>query len=245
MHGAFADERASDSANEIMPAPRPLSSAAGSWKVLPSAMRRATAGVLSSTSRAATRPPRSFRSSTCDTTPRRLAASDACTFSRRSAGNSSISRSMADAVEGRAPTRTRAGRTRRRRSRASRAPGSGRPRSASTSGSSRKAALTAETIASSPRTSRWLMNERFGSCTKSICDFGGDHMVAAGAVDEIDERREQRRLAAAAHAGHQDQAVSLGAERLHFRRQRRAGRPQSPAPGPCGRSRRGRDDRGT
>jgi hypothetical protein len=49
--------------------------------------------------------------------------------------------------------------------------------------------------------------------------FDGDHMVASGSIDQIDERRQQRRLPASAAAGDEHQAFRFTAERLHFTRQ--------------------------
>ena len=65
--------------------------------------------------------------------------------------------------------------------------------------------------------------------------FDGDDVVAARPVDQIHERREQRRPAAVAAAGDEDEAVRLAAERLHLGGADRAGRPRSLAPAPCGR----------
>ena len=47
--------------------------------------------------------------------------------------------------------------------------------------------------------------------------LGRDDVIAASAIDQVDERGEERGFSAAAGAGHQDQAVGLAAECLHFR----------------------------
>ena len=49
--------------------------------------------------------------------------------------------------------------------------------------------------------------------------FQRDHELGALAVDQVDERRHQRRLAAGARAGDEHEALRFGGERLHFARE--------------------------
>ena len=86
------------------------------------------------------------------------------------------------------------------------------------------------------------MNERRLSCTNPICDsmvirwsLRVRLMRSTNALSSVD-------LPLARAPGDEHEAVRLLAERLHFRRQRRADRPRSPAAGTSGKARPGRDD---
>ena len=46
-----------------------------------------------------------------------------------------------------------------------------------------------------------------------------DHVIAPGPVDQVDERRDHRPLAAQARAGDEHETFRLDRERLHFARQ--------------------------
>ena len=85
-----------------------------------------------------------------------------------------------------------------------------------TSGSSWSAArANAAARSTSPRVSRWLMNDR-RLVHESDLRFDRDQVLAARAIDQIDEGVQQRRFAARAGTGNQDEAIRLLAERLHF-----------------------------
>ena len=150
----------------IIPERRPPSIAIGNCEVFPSAITLETAGVLSSTSRAGRRPPPILRNNTCTMTPRSEPASASCACRRYSGAYESMMRSIAPvAVCAEKPPITR-----RPAAAASRATFMSAPVRRSsitrTSGSSRSAARAAASISSSsPRISRWLMNESPRPCT--------------------------------------------------------------------------------
>ena len=78
----------------------------------------------------------------------------------------------------------------------------------------------AASISSSPpRTSRWLMNERAAIVDDVDLALDRDDVIAARAVDQVDERRHERALAARARSGDEHQAFRLDRERLDFARQ--------------------------
>ena len=116
----------------------------------------------------------------------------------------------------------------------------------STSGSSRSAARAAASMSSSPpRTSRWLMNEPPRSWTMLISRLDGDHVVAARPVDQIDERRHHRPLAARARTGDEHQPFRLDRQRLDLARQAELLGRSRRGPASGGTRRPARDDRGS
>ena len=70
-----------------------------------------------------------------------------------------------------------------------------------------------------PRTSRWLTNELPALVDDVDLALDRDHVVAPRAVDQVDERRNQRPLAARPRPGDEHQAFGLDRQRLNLPRQ--------------------------
>ena len=245
MHRAFANQRGQRVGERDHPA-------GGRSRAPPAAGRSClrgsastTAGVLSSTSRAATRPPRSLRSSTCETTPRSGAGQrrlHLLAALRPGTPRSAVRAPTASKDPG--PRRRPDGPTRRRRAPAPTSSCGCRSSTISTSGSSRRRLhrrdhrVLAADLALADERALALVNE-------IDLRLDRDDVIAAGAIDQIDERGQRAWTFRCRGTGHEDQAVRLAAERLHFRGTARAGPPRSPAPEPSGRARPARDDHGT
>ena len=191
---------------------------------------------------------RSFRSRTCTTTPRRSVGQRQLHLRDGISGAIEIDDAIDRAGGG---VRREAGRSRdaptprRLRGRRSSTPPVRRSSMTRTSGSSRSAARAAASSSSSPpRTSRWLMNELLRSWTmltsRSIVITWSRRVL----VDQIDERRQQRALAARARTGDEHEAFRLDRQRLHRARQAELIDRHRCASASAGRRRPARGDRG-